>query len=68
MSGDRASEIACQQDSAENRGARNQIQNSAGEQNEPEWNKDALRISELNGRLYDKFRLNQFHHAIEEKK
>jgi hypothetical protein len=68
VSRNRTSQIAGHQNSAENCGARNQVENRANGQDDSEGNNDAFWISELDGGFHDKLRLEQFHAAIEEKK
>ena len=64
LRGDGAPKIPCQQDRAKNAGARDYIENSADEQDDPNTHNRALGVPELNGRLHDKGRLHQFHDTV----
>src|SRR5262245_14053696 len=61
MRGDRAAEIARQQDGTQRRGARDQIEDGAAGEHNPEGDNDAFREAEVACRLHDEPRLDELH-------
>src|SRR5262249_51076153 len=68
MGGNRSTEVASQQDSAENGSLGDQVEDSTGKQDDSEGNNHVLRISKLPRGIHDKIRLHELHRAVQEQK